>query len=181
MITFPLSLTANWQYANRLATLSAAEQDWLLEPGSLTAKLKSYAQHFAVKVLSEQPFDLSQSQQLLLKTTQSQALNREVLLLCDDQPMVYAQSWIPTSARLKQQNLLTMGTKPLGDVIFQDPTLMRTAIEVAQLDTDHSVQQLVTALTLSVQPLWARRSVFSLENNHFLVSEIFLPGAYIYL
>ena len=66
----------------------------LFEQHSLTAKLKSRAQLFSVKVLSEQVFNLSQEQQKLLNCTASSALNREVLLMCDEIPMVYAQSWL---------------------------------------------------------------------------------------
>ncbi|WP_350609556.1 chorismate lyase, partial [Pseudoalteromonas sp. 41-MNA-CIBAN-0057] len=76
---------------------SSAEQEWLFEPHSLTAKLKSQSQRFAVKVLSEQKVNLSQPQQALLSNEVNTVLNREVLLLCDDKPVVYAQSWLPIS------------------------------------------------------------------------------------
>ena len=94
MITFPLSLSADWQSTSQVCGLSSAEQEWLFEPHSLTAKLKSQSQRFAVKVLSEQKVNLSQPQQALLSNAVNTVLNREVLLLCDDKPVVYAQSWL---------------------------------------------------------------------------------------
>ena len=180
MITFPVSLAANWQPASAFPDLTQQQQGWLLEAGSLTAKLKSHCQAFSVEVLNEAPFDLTAEQQALLNTSLSQALNREVLLLCDGKPMVYAQSWLPADDTLKKQ-LLSMGTRPLGDVIFQDPSLSRTEIEVAEFSQQHAIQALTSEIGFSSQPLWGRRSVFSLSNAHFLVAEVFLPGAYIYL
>ncbi|KAA1151102.1 chorismate lyase [Pseudoalteromonas sp. FUC4] len=182
MATFPISLSANWQHTSQVSGLTATERDWLFEPHSLTAKLKSRSQKFSVKVLSEQTFDLSVEQQKLLSCTAVSALNREVILLCDDKPMVYAQSWLPDNKRQdKSYNpLLNMGERPLGDVIFQDPQLVRTGIEVACFNSEHSLQQLVSQLNLSKQNLLGRRSVFSLRDYKFLVCEVFLPGAYLY-
>jgi len=178
---FPISLVADWQSASAYPHLTQQQQSWLLEAGSLTAKLKSHCQQFSVHVLNEAPFDLTSEQQALLNTSLSHALNREVLLLCDNKPMVYAQSWLPADDTLKKQQLLSMGTRPLGDVIFQDSSLLRTEIEVAEFSEQHQLGSLINELGLEPQMLWGRRSVFSLSRAHFLVAEVFLPGAYIYL
>ena len=180
MITFPLSLSADWQSTTQVTGLSNAEKEWLFEPHSLTAKLKSQSQRFAVKVLSEQKVDLSQSQQTLLSKQVSTVLNREVLLLCDEQPIVYAQSWLPVTSNNTNNQLHNMGERPLGDVIFQDPALRRTDIEIARFDDNHPLQSLVSELNLPNRSLLGRRSVFSLHNYQFLVCEVFLPGAYLY-
>lgn len=180
MITFPLSLSADWQSTSQVCGLSSAEQEWLFEPHSLTAKLKSQSQRFAVKVLSEQKVNLSQPQQALLSNEVNTVLNREVLLLCDDKPVVYAQSWLPISNNNTNNQLHNMGERPLGDVIFQDPALKRTDIEIARFDDNHSLQSLVSELNLPIHILLGRRSVFSLHDYKFLVYEVFLPGAYLY-
>jgi len=180
VITFPLSLSADWQSTSQVCGLSSAEQEWLFEPHSLTAKLKSQSQRFAVKVLSEQKVNLSQPQQALLSNEVNTVLNREVLLLCDDKPVVYAQSWLPISNNNTNNQLHNMGERPLGDVIFQDPALKRADIEIARFDDNHSLQSLVSELNLPNRSLLGRRSVFSLHNYKFLVCEVFLPGAYLY-
>jgi chorismate lyase len=180
VITFPLSLSADWQSTAQVSGLSSAEQEWLFEPHSLTAKLKSQSQRFAVKVLSEQKVNLSQPQQALLSNEVNTVLNREVLLLCDDKPVVYAQSWLPISNNNTNNQLHNMGERPLGDVIFQDPALKRTDIEIARFDDNHSLQSLVSELNLPIHILLGRRSVFSLHDYKFLVCEVFLPGAYLY-
>jgi len=176
--TFPLSLSANWLSDTQTDDLTPTEQEWLFEPHSLTAKLKSRATSFSVKVLSEQAFNLSHEQQQLLGCKTSSALNREVLLLCDNNPMVYAQSWLPNNQT--HNSLHNMGERPLGDVIFQQRELVRQNIEIARFDSKHSLQNLVTQLNLPTQTLLGRRSVFSLNDYQFLVAEVFLPGAYLY-
>tara|TARA_B110000211_G_C14037147_1_gene535106 strand:- start:1045 stop:1623 length:579 start_codon:yes stop_codon:yes gene_type:complete len=178
VITYPLSISANWQSTSSVSDLSSAEQEWLFEPNSLTAKLKSKSQIFSVKVLSEQLFTLSPEQQNLLSCATQTAINREVILLCDNVPMVYAQSWLPKSDA--SNPLHNIGERPLGDVIFQDPALKRTDIEIASFNFSHSIQQLVTLLNLPNRDLLGRRSVFSLHEYKFLVCEVFLPGAYLY-
>ncbi|MEM5509308.1 chorismate lyase [Pseudoalteromonas sp. AS71] len=178
MITYPLSISANWQPTSYVSDLSPLEQEWLFEPNSLTAKLKSKSQIFSVRVLSEQLFTLSLEQKLLLNSAAKTAINREVLLLCDNKPMVYAQSWLPKND--SSNPLHNMGERPLGDVIFQDPALNRTDIEIAYFDAKHPVQQLVAKLNLPEKNLLGRRSVFSLKEYKFLVCEVFLPGAYLY-
>ena len=180
MITHPLCLSADWQSTSQVIGLSSVEQEWLFEPHSLTAKLKNQSQRFAVKVLSEQKVALSQSQQTLLNNQVSKVLNREVLLLCNDKPMVYAQSWLPIINNNTDNQLHNMGERPLGDVIFQDSALTRADIEIARFDDNHPLQSLVRELNLPVHSLLGRRSVFSLHDYQFLVCEVFLPGAYLY-
>ena len=178
MITYPLSISANWQCASSVSGLSCVKQQWLFEPSSLTAKLKSKSKTFSVKVLSEQLFTLSPKQQALLGCSTQIAINREVILLCDNTPMVYAQSWLPKGD--KSNPLHNMGERPLGDVIFKNPALKRTDIEVATFNLSHSIQQLLAQLNLPNTELLGRRSVFSLHEYKFLVCEVFLPGAYLY-
>lgn len=180
VITFPLPLNANWQHGGTVKPLTHHEKDWLLEPNSLTAKLKHHGCNFHVQVLSEKVFKLNVEQQSLLDGQYKEGVNREVLLWCNNQPMVYAQSWLPVTKSMQQQQLLELGDKPLGDVIFQHPDLKRTEIEVACFDEHHPVQQLIDQPSEGKRSLWGRRSVFSLAQNRFLVCEIFLPKAFIY-
>ena len=176
MVTFPISLSANWQCNSTINGLSCAEREWLCESGSLTAKLKSCATSFSVKVLQEQAFDLTLEQKTMLGCDVQSALNREVILYCDNTPMVYAQSWLPNTQF--KNALHNMGERPLGDVIFQHSELVRNNIEIASFELHHPIQQLTNKLKLPLKPLLGRRSVFSLNNYNFLVCEVFLPGAY---
>ena len=79
MITFPVSLAANWQPASAFPDLTQQQQGWLLEAGSLTAKLKSHCQAFSVEVLNEAPFDLTCEQQALLYTSLKEIKDADAL------------------------------------------------------------------------------------------------------
>ena len=94
---------------------------------------------------------------------------REVILWCDDKPIVYAQSWLPEQTIIDLRALADVGERPLGDIIFQQPGLVRGSIEVSEIDL--ALPQLALK-----QRCWARRSVFSLQQHPLLVSEVFLPA-----
>lgn len=162
-----ISLDSRWQDANN-AALPAALAAWILEPASLTARLKQHCSEFRVQVLQEQPVALPNFLQPLLPNTK-QAQVREVILWCDNQPCVYAQSWLPEQTINVLRPLASLGERPLGEYIFQHQSLSRGPIET-------------TTLTIELAPLnlanacFARRSVFQLENQPLLVAEAFLPA-----
>ena len=49
---FPVQMVARWQ-SPQCFTLHANLSNWLLDPSSLTARLKSHCQHFRVEVLGQ--------------------------------------------------------------------------------------------------------------------------------
>ncbi|MBS3798301.1 MULTISPECIES: chorismate--pyruvate lyase family protein [unclassified Pseudoalteromonas] len=179
--TYPLSLQAQWQNVECVA-LSAQLLDWLVEPNSLTQRLKSLSQQFAVEVLSERLVAADTYQSDIFSSTSAQLRVREVILFCDNRPMVYAQSWIPCHAHPEQGVDLThLGDTPLGEVIFQDPMLSRQQLQVADFSANSDLQALTQSFNLPTQPLWGRRSRFNLTGQEIMVCEVFLPGAYPYL
>ena len=181
MPTYPLSLEAHWQDVTDV-DLPQSLLDWLIEPNSLTKRLKSHCQRFTVEVLSEQIFDASAHVSELFKAHSQQVRVREVVLFCDTHPMVYAQSWIPEQPQLQANiDLRHLGDKPLGEVIFQDPKLSRQQIQIADFSDNGDVARLCANYQLPCQPLWGRRSRFDLTGQQIMVCEVFLPGAYPYL
>jgi chorismate lyase len=161
-------LEARWQSAHQLQ-LPAALQPWLLSQGSLTALLKSRCKSFRLQLVAEHwqllPDDLQQHWQ------QAQGLKRDVILWCNETPCIYAQSWLPESTLEQLEPLARLGAQPLGEYIFQHNSLERGPIEVALLQAGMSLP------VVGEQPqLWARRSIFSVQQQPLLVQEIFLPG-----
>lgn len=67
--------------------------------------------------------------------------------------------------------------RPLGEVLFSDPGVVRGRMEVAKLLPDHV---LFGSAAQGMDPpppsLWARRTLFYLERRPLLVNEVFLPG-----
>jgi chorismate lyase len=167
-VSIPLiSLDTAWHNASEIA-LSPRLAPWVMEAASLTARLKRHCQQFRVQVLQEQRAVLPPFLQPLLPATQ-QAQVREVILWCNEQPCVYAQSWLPLDTLNILRPLADLGERPLGDYIFQHQDLSRGAIEVAEL------QLRLPQLALTSSCL-ARRSVFQLQQLPLLVAEVFLPA-----
>ena len=150
--------------------------DWLFDPSSLTARLMATCpEKFRVEVLSVEKTTPTPDEILSLKLRfRSRAIIRQVLLYCDETPVVYARTIIPMSSlRGPLRGLAKLGTRPLGAVLFADNTMERSDIEVTALKPKHICYQWTKQK--SDQVIWGRRSVFKLHQRPLLVSEFFLP------
>ena len=152
-----------------------ALQPWLLDQGSLTAKLVAHSEgDFRVLVLRQAVMrPLASEQRLLGMTAGRQALVREVLLLGRDQPWVFARSLVPlTSLTGRLRRLRSLRERPLGAFLFAQPGLRRGPLQFSRIQPG---QAYLPAEWRAGEPLWGRRSVFSLDRKPLLVSEVFLP------
>ena len=158
--------------------LAQALQNWLIDTGSLTARLKLRYKHFAVQhVALKYAKPIQDESALLWLPTLKTALIREVLLMGNHQPVVFAHSVLPrNSLRGSWKRLGRLGNKPLGVTLFANPKVKRTPLTYKKLSPHHKLFQHATAhLTIKPTHLWARRSIFSLNCARILVTEIFLP------
>jgi chorismate lyase len=158
-------------------------QLWLIDNGSLTARLQQRFSKFAVVPLSVKYAKLIQDEVALLRQSDCQiALIREVLLMGDHQPVVFAHSVLPrASLRGAWSGLGRLGKKPLGATLFANPKVKRTPLSYKKLTPNHVLYQHATQ-HLAQMPevrkppyLWARRSIFSLSCANIMVTEVFLP------
>lgn len=171
LLNHPFSINFNWQVGCNQLGVSKQLAPFLLDTGSLTALLKQHYLEFRVEVLNEQPV-----QQQLLTSTAQDYVCREVLLHCDGQPRVYAQSWICRAA--VRFGVEQLGETPLGEVLFQDNRWQRSEIEVAKVTNNQSLAQLLGDESLLDAQLFARRRIFSNQEAHVMVCEVFLPGTF---
>ncbi len=178
---FPVTLSGYWRDA-KAYSLSNNLNSWLLDPDSLTARLKAHCQHFRVELLGQKIECCLESESVNLIPAGEPVLVREVLLYCDEQPHVFARSLLPLSSLTgAEQVLADLGSQSLGQVLFNNPSLERQAIEVAEFNENSSVFQLADDLQQSAEhSLWGRRSIFVLENKPLMVAEVFLPKAHAY-
>ena len=166
--------------------LCSTYRKWLIDNGSLTASLKARYADFAVRpvLLKNAKSFVDESMLLGLKANQH-ALIREVVLMGNNQPVVFAHSVLPhASLRGAWRGLGKLGNKPLGAALFANPKVKRTPLEYKKLPRQHPISMRVTGLPsndlvgghMSMAPkrLWARRSIFSLNNAKILVTEVFL-------
>ena len=171
-----------WQSQSPVARHGASAEllDWLLDTASLTRRLQQMCrgrfrvepteQHWQRPMLNEA--------QALGVLPHERCCVREVRLLCDDQPWVFARTVSPVRTLSgSRRRLSRLGKKPLGAVLFADRSMVRSGIEVARLSPE---QPLFMRATAGLSPLptniWGRRSAFFLNHHPLLVSEIFLPA-----
>lgn len=103
-------------------------------------------------------------------------LTREVTLLCNDQPTVFARSLLPRRAlRGRFRALRHLGTRPLGELLFTDPAVQRghTFFFVVQSGAPLYAGASKRASSRS-NKFWARASLFYIGKEPLLVTEIFL-------
>lgn len=148
----------------------------LLDAGSLTAKLITLSNGcFRVEVLRQAIARPTLSEQLCLGIDRRQlALVREVVLLGNNRPWIFARSVLPlTSLTGPLRRLRKQDNRPLGAFLFSQPYLRRSAIALARISGHHGYlpDHLVGADTA-----WGRRSIFYLSAKPLLVSEVFLDN-----
>jgi len=165
----------HWRNRSQVFLSSLPEQtaDWLFDPSSLTARIiRCCPGKFRVRVLYQGYGHPGLNEQHVLQMCNREAaLLREVHLLCDEHPVVYARTVIPVSTLSgAEKRLAHLGNKPLGAVLFADRSMQRGEVQIARLKPEQ-----VKLNSQSNEDIWGRRSVFSLSGKPLLVSEYFLP------
>lgn len=172
-VSKPLEVPIKWQMPDAVTIQDPYFANWLLDTGSLTERLQSMCRRFSVDVVfHDAVVDSSYPDNTVI---------REVVLLGDSVPWVYAKSVIPQA--INDTELEGLGKQPLGQRIFNDPRFVRGAFEVCLLDSINLHQQLAAieyplakdAQLIPSTELLGRRSTFSFLNSQMSVAEIFLP------
>lgn len=141
---------------------------WLLEPGSLTKRLRRLSVGlFDVEVLEAQwePAQPVHCSALGIQTA-DHIWSRRVVLRGNRTPWVVAHSYFAGAPERKADSaisaidaVLTLGRQPLGALLFEHPKMQRGAIEICKTHTG-----------------WGRRSRFTLEGEPIVVAEYFLEA-----
>ncbi|MGI9284492.1 MAG: chorismate--pyruvate lyase family protein, partial [Pseudomonadales bacterium] len=168
----------NWQNQHRVigAQLSAALKSSLLDSGSLTARLVAVCEHFEVVVQRQfWGFPRPSERRLLQLNARRYVLIREVALVCDGQPVVFARSVMPAeSLSGALRHLRRFGNRSLGSLLYADPDLHRSDFELARASA--GLFRVPETVYAGDSAIWGRRSRFILKDKPLMVSEIFLPG-----
>ena len=177
----PLGALTSWISETEPLSCKPNIASWLFDHNSLTKKLESQFNDFYIEV--KQQVNIKPNTQLSpLFSKEVKVLVREVFLHCEQKPVVLAQTEIPFSTLTEQQSeLAEIGEQSLGNILFQDPSMLRGQIEVTEFKKGSFFHQLATDLNQPVEhSLWARRSLFYINNKPLLVTELFLPASGIY-
>ncbi len=152
---------------------------WLINRGSLTRHIESRCHTYAVKNV-QQRYDKANLDEIFSMGlhTDAMVVLREVNLFCGDLPLVFAHSVLPLrSLQGEWHSLRKLGTKPLGRALFANPRIKRTPLEYKKLGSHHALyKRACRILDHNPDHLWARRSIFSLQQKNIMVTEVFLPG-----
>lgn len=161
-------MQTGWKQIETAGTaMTATEHRWLTYSGSLTKRLRQMSVDIEHHIRQETwgvP-KLEESQRLGLSATQPTRI-RETHW-CDRGTLwVTTRAIIPTETMQgKGERLRRLGDLSLGDFLFADPSLQRSAFEFAQV-------------MMEKKNCWARRSVFLYFDRPLLVNEIFLPSIF---
>jgi len=148
----------NWHDINYFDDIPEKVLFWIRDDQSLTQKLKKRYPDFRVEVHKQEESAIY-NHEINHLGNEENFIVREVSLYGNNQPVVFARSVIPKNT--KTESILKIGNKPLGEILFTDPNILRESIEV----TFHN-------------DTWGRRSVFVLYNSRILVSEFFLKDLF---
>ena len=154
----------NWLSDSQLKTHLKKQNilEWLNEEGSITAKISSESK-FKLEILSDDLGIAEDEEYLALDIASEEVRIREVVLYGDLVPLVYARSIIPNLTSSKgYPGLGTIGSKPLGDLLFQSELFIKTRREFAQFETS------------SKAVIWGRRTHYLVRGYPLSVMEVFL-------
>lgn len=182
------ALHSPWQTA--VPRIHRQHRHWLTGTGSLTQKLKAHCQNFTVIRIQQNHAPLQQAESAHLRLPRTRRIvQRQVLLLCDGTPTVFAHT-VTDAARVSMDwhFFNGLGNRALGVALFANPLIERLIFEYTRLST-HDALYVAAAAALcqsgfndQLPPhLWARRCVFGQRrrpNSRMMVTEVMLPAVY---
>jgi chorismate--pyruvate lyase len=158
---------------------------WLTTPGSLTARLVKHSRAFRVQRLHQSSsLCLPDEAHAIGLARPGRVWEREVLLRCDAQPVVFAHTVVPASNSATDWPLFsTLGERSLGTTLFYDPLVKRGQLEFARIRAGHPLARRAlaalggghAALAAAGSHFYARRCVYRRHQGLLLVTEVFLP------
>lgn len=156
-------------------------RNWLTDTASLTKKLVARSNHFRVRCLRQEHGRCLADEYVLVDLPRRACVQeREVLLQCDGQPVVFAHTIVPLSATASDWPFFgTLGERSLGTTLFGDPRVWRGPMQYARLRPQHPLVQRASAALDGMYfeaPIFARRCLYRRKKGVLLVTELFLPA-----
>jgi chorismate--pyruvate lyase len=158
---------------------------WLYKTYVLTKALRETYDHVRVHVIDQQKDNLLEFEKLIIND--SEGYVRQVFLLGDETPQVYARVAVPNPVYLKYESeFLNLGDKPIGEtMLYNRPDIKRGKFTYKQIkisdlpfyDTKYADKELTPEhRKLMNMKIWTRSSIFYKDNAVFaIVSETIFP------
>ena len=134
---------------------------WLNEPGSITSRIKSFS-NFKLKLLKDGPGEVDIIEDDLIISNYEENNIREVILLSNEEPLIYAKSIIPLETIKLGLNILgNLKENPLGDILFSNPEIKKKYMLFARFQSKEEI-------------FYGRKGIYTVKGYPFSVCEIFL-------
>lgn len=160
-------------------TMSPQINGWLQNSGSLTLRIQQRCNNFRVEPVFQSLATAGSDELTILKLRPGELAHvREVYLYCGKTPVVFAHYVVARKdLRGAWCGMSKLGNKSLGTMLFTNPIIKRMSFGFRKLNPTHPLFYRACK-NLSVLPdkLWARRSLFSLNGQPILVTEVFFPA-----
>lgn len=171
---------ANWRCAtdpNIQAALPPVLGDWLQGRRSLTARIRNHAPDVAVRVLAEGLAEPRLGDELP-DWAHTPCWVRCIALHGAGRDWIYARTVIPSwGPQNPWTTVQTLGTRPLGEILFTDEDLPRSPFEFARrTHWPHQAQWSGYQAHLQT-PTWGRRCRFGRADAPLLLTEVFIAPA----
>ena len=152
-----------WISFEKMTILLANEniKSWLIEKGPITKRIKS-KESFKLNLIKDEICSVDDSEKKFLEESSDKIKVREVILMGNNIPRVYAKSLIPIrTIENGFSRLGELGTKPLGDILFEKEIFKKTDVVYAQFQDKDSI-------------FWGRKTKYIVKNMPLSVMEVFL-------
>ncbi len=161
--------------------LDPIQKYWLFRPGPLTQGLRAQGEvriqvvgEYAELVTPDELRTIGQSPDTIVWV-------REICMSIDDTPAVVARSITPLdAARSVWQAVRRLRTRPLADILYNDPAIVRSVFESCIAKSPLPIYKTVVRAgqlpSSGHSRLLARRSVFWKNEQPLQVTECFLPA-----
>ena len=134
---------------------------WLNEGGSITSRIKSFS-NFKLKLLKDGPGEVDITEDDLIISNYEENNIREVILLSNEEPLIYAKSIIPLETIKLGLNILgNLKENPLGDILFSNPEIKKKYMFFARFQSKEEI-------------FYGRKGIYTVKGYPFSVCEIFL-------
>lgn len=171
---------SGWQPAPP-PSLTSHQKFWLTRPGALTAGLRQLG-HVDLRVVRERVDGLRPDEAWMIERAPRREIwLREICMAIDGTDSVFARSFTPLAAsHALWQGMRRLRTRPLADMLYHDPQILRSPFFVCRLHRQHPLYRSMR-LHLGEQcppatDVLARCSTFHRLGQPLLVAEAFLPA-----
>jgi len=139
-------------------------RSWLLEKGPITKRIKKNGA-FKLHLIQDKLSFVKQEDKDFIDCKSNEIKLREVILFCENEPIVFAQTIIPFETISNGfKKLGNLGNKPLGDILFEKDIFTKDKVVYALFENESGLY-------------WGRKAKYLVKGFKFSVMEVFLINA----